>query len=1037
MEEDLTSNLRTSSTASEHGQQMLIPGPSDTISMDDPAALSDLQMLAQQTSDILDLPNGNVEKTLDDVSLKLSAASIVVPIPSTNGPSSQHFSATHDNANMKDSIHGTSISGLARSTSAEQGNASSPDLINQQFQDEPTASWRQSQHSDVTYGASQQHPAESIAGSEEPQIQAFAKLEFEDGQFYMNTYAVELGRDIQAAREASERELDAGGGSSPKLEKRSASRGGSTKSERSRKQDGRSIQSSIAGEDEDIIVNHHRSDSGKKSKRKKSKSWSSSSRPISRENPMQVAPQRNKEQKIDYNALAMASLMNHSEAINGFAMEAPMPSPDLVPLIPIHPPTMPDGNAPGHKSISRKHIRIAFNFTDNLFQVDIMGRNGVFIDEHWYPPEDVVPLVNGSMIQIGGVGIRFVLPDVPLGETGADMAMGMGDDRLAGERMSLDMAESGEEESEEDMVGEGEGKNMPRVKQEKDEGLELSRTRGKAKKKTEAPLPVATKRKGPGRPPKNGIISKREQALLARQAKEEAKAKADGKAVLVNGKNSKESTELRQQESLVRPNGRRKYVKRTRAGGTEDPQAVRESTEHTDSVPPEQGYTATLPPKPTKEKKPAKPPRSPSPVFDESKMTPEQLAKPQASYVVLIHDALTNSKTGQMSLPQIYRAIERQYPYYKLRVQTQGWQSSVRHNLSQHPAFTKIERDGKGWMWGLVPEISIEKEKKRRMTPPPHVPQQHYYPSNPMMQHPYPYPGMPPSNGHMPQGPYGLHAGMQQGRMPYPPPPRPGFPLPLVSAQSESTYRSPYQSTPPPAASYTAPQNQQLPQTNGAKSHYPTPLSQPPTSQRSGDHQQSNSPGPYKLPSPIPQQPHTSSALSVVSLEAPNDVNLQQDVNQAVSRFKHALINNMDDKAQGEIIVTSAINRVLGTQDKSSLPGEENPDERTIIKIFSAMLGDLSKQNTEAKEQSPHSTSPTNATPSLNASTQNPETPTATAIAAEKAAKIALANGTVPAASASCGIEATEPSRGTKRPSDSDMNGLGPEDQRGAKRIAT
>lgn len=1005
--------------------------------MDDPAALSDLQMLAQQTSEVLDPPNGNVEKTLEDVSLKLSAASIVVPISSTNGPSSQHFSATHDIANMNGSIRDTSLSGLARSTSAEQGNASSPDLIHQQFQDEPTPSWRQSQHSDVTYGASHQHPAESIAESEEPQIQAFAKLEFEDGQFYMNTYAVELGRDIQAAREASERELDAGGASPPKLEKRSASRGGSTKSERSRKQDGRSIQSSVAGEDEDIIVNHHWSESGKKSKGKKSKSWSSSSRPLSRENPVQVAPQRTKEQKIDYNALAMASLMDHSKAINGFAMEAPMPSPDLVPLIPIHPPTMPDGNAPGHKSISRKHIRIAFNFTENLFQVDIMGRNGVFIDEHWYPPEDVVPLVNGSMIQIGGVGIRFVLPDVPLGETGADMATGIGDDRLAGERLSLDMAESGEEESEEDIVDEVEGKNMPRVKQETDEGLELSRTRGKGKKKTEAPPPVAKKRKGPGRPPKNGIISKREQALLARQAKEEAKAKVDGKAVLVNGKNGKESTELRQQESLFRPNGRRKYVKRTRAGGTENPQAVRESTEHTDSVPPEQGYTATLPPKPTKEKKPAKPPRSPSPVFDESKMTPEQLAKPQASYVVLIHDALTNSKTGQMSLPQIYRAIERQYPYYKLRVQTQGWQSSVRHNLSQHPAFTKIERDGKGWMWGLVPEISIEKEKKRRMTPPPHVSQQHYYPPNPVMQHPYPYPGMPPSNGHMPQRPYEMHAGMQHGRMPYPPPPRPGFPLPLVNAQSESTYRSPYQSTPPPAASYTTPQNQQLPQTNGANSHYPTPLSQPPTSQRSGDYEQSNSPGPYKLPSPLPQQPHTSSVPSVVSLKAPNDVHLQQDVNQAVSRFKHALINNMDDKVQGEIIVTSAINRVLGTQDKSSLPGEENPDERTIIKIFSAMLGDLSKQNSETKEQFPHSTPPTDAIPSLNASTQNPETPTATAIAAEKAAKIALANGTLPAASASCDIEATESSRGTKRPSDSDMNGLGPEDQRVPKRIAT
>ena len=273
----------------------------------------------------------------------------------------------------------------------------------------------------------------------------------------------------------------------------------------------------------------------------------------------------------------------------------------------------------------------------------------------------------------------------------------------------------------------------------------------------------------------------------------------------------------------MQPNGKRKYTKRKRAGGTEDQQVVRESTEKTESVPPDQGPPVTAPPKPIKEKKPTKPPRSPSPVFDESKMTPEQLAKPQSSYVVLIHEALTNSMTGQMSLPQIYRAIERRYPYYKLRVQTQGWQSSVRHNLSQHPAFQKIERDGKGWMWGLVPDVSIEKEKKRRGTPPP-VSQQPYFQPGRMMQHPFQYPGIPAPNGHMPPhmpgGPYGSYLPVPPGRMPYLPPPRPGFPLPLASAQGESTYRSPYQSNPPPAPTQSAQQPQQQQQhasINGAR----------------------------------------------------------------------------------------------------------------------------------------------------------------------------------------------------------------------------
>jgi len=1030
MEGAPTSVASPESAAPETNQHILTPGLPDTMTVNDSTGLPDLQQLAQQASEITNLPNGDVEQAQENTSLNLSTVPVTVPISSTHSPSSRHLSATYDITTMNGIGRTTSLSGFARDTAAEQEKASFPDLLDQQFWDEHTPTWARSQFNDATYGASQQYPAESAAESEEPQIQAFAKLQFEDGEFYMNTYAVELGRDIQAAREASERNSEAREGSASESGKRSASRGRSVKSKKSRKEDGRS---SAASEGEGASVDHNQPRGGKKTKKKKAKSWSSSSR-VSRRSSMQCAAQRNEEKKIDYNALAMASLMDHSTEINGFGMETPMPSPELVPLIPIHPPTMPDGNAPGHKSISRKHIKIAFNFTKHLFQVDIMGRNGVFIDEHWYPPGDVVPLVNGSMIQIGSVGIRFVLPDVPPGETGADMGMGMGDDPLAGGRMSFDMAESGEEESEGD--DEDEDDETTKVKQEEFERLELSRTRGKGKKKPVVPPPVPTKRKGPGRPPKNGIISKKDQALLAKrakeEAKEEAKARAEGKPMPVKGKGGKDRKESKHEEDSVQPNGKRKYVKRKRAGGTEDPQAVRESTEHTDSVPPEQ---ATLLLKPAKEKKPAKPPRSPSPVFDESKMTPEQLAKPQASYVVLIHDALTKSKTGQMSLPQIYRAIERQYPYYKLRVQTQGWQSSVRHNLSQHPAFRKIERDGKGWMWGLVPEVSIEKEKKRRTTPPPQVSQQQYYPPNPMMQHPYSYPGMPPPHGHMPQGTYGMHTGMQPGRMLYPPPSRPGFPLPLVNAQSESTYRSPYQSTSQPAASQTTPETQQPSQSNGANGHYPTPVSQPPPAQQPGNILRSNGPGPNTSPSLHPQQPSASSIPPAAPSKVLGNVNHQQDVNQAVSKFKIALINNMDDKVRGEILVASAINRVIGIQDKSSLPGEEDPNERTIMNIFSAMLGDLSKQNMEAKQNALHPS--TIATLCLEASAQNSEGPTATAIAAEKAAKIALANGDTPTPPAPGVSEASETNPGTKRPLDSDEDGFGQANEPVAKRIAS
>src|SRR5690606_31328099 len=45
---------------------------------------------------------------------------------------------------------------------------------------------------------------------------------------------------------------------------------------------------------------------------------------------------------------------------------------------------------------------------------------------------------------------------------------------------------------------------------------------------------------------------------------------------------------------------------------------------------------------------------------------------------------------------------------------TTGWQSSVRHNLSQNPAVKKVEREGKGWLWGIVEGVNVDKERKKR-----------------------------------------------------------------------------------------------------------------------------------------------------------------------------------------------------------------------------------------------------------------------------------------------------------------------------------
>ena len=533
------------------------------------------------------------------------------------------------------------------------------------------------------------------------------------------------------------------------------------------------------------------------------------------------------------------------------------PSPHDCPIIGIHPPaTTP---ASGYKAISRQHVKIAYNSKKSLFEAEIIGRNGAFVDDQFYYHQDIIPLKSGSRLQIGGVVVRFVLPDVAIGETGAEMAreqegasleryvegdkeMSFEFERPADEAALRDSSDEESNEAdiprpgievdddsfeeqqaqyeEQEQVQQGfdddddddELSSLSDVPDEDDDQQESSEVKDEQEEQVqhqqrqqqdqhqaqyqpqqqqhpqyvqqsieqhqqeqpqqqrtglpsgpEFMLPMPKKR-GPGRPPKNGIMSKREQQLAKKEAQQRAleeqmQQQPDmGMGMSVSGKNKvgrPRKNPLMDDQSPVKTE-KRKYTKRK---PKEDTLGFPHQGSGSGD---ENGF-----PKQYKEKKSTKPPRSPSPTFNEADLTPEQLAKPQANYVTLIHEALSNSPTGQMSLPQIYRAIQRRYPFFVLKCNTNGWQSSVRHNLSQHHAFRKVERDGKGWMWAIVDGVSIEKEKKRRPTPPhqlpPHMQQQPLYRAGPP---PYPMYGPP---GSMPPPGY-MHPGMPPHMRPPGPP---------------------------------------------------------------------------------------------------------------------------------------------------------------------------------------------------------------------------------------------------------------------------
>lgn len=537
--------------------------------------------------------------------------------------------------------------------------------------------------------------------------EAFAMLEFADGRFYVSTHQLELGRDQNAWHAALAREKE------EKDTKRLTREGTKSKTtpfkteqnlhdvtnmtplkdfsgRASRRNEiiravGSQPQGSViseAGGFAGIDERPHQDFDPFEAIGKSEESQTSDIvRPMDiLHNPSLAA--------FDYNKAAqMRILPVNEDNIEDNEKPAPvteehMPNARLCPLIPIHVTTRSDkSEVASLRVISRRHVKIYWSSEHEGFFLKVQGVNGAFVNERLYGKGEHIRLHSGSKIQISNIEFIFRLPNAPRVQDDDDSLVSVSP---TGESPPPDTQTNGA------------------VK------LKLKLNTG------DGNIGPDGKRRGPGRPPKNGVMSQREMKERER-AEKEARARAQN-----GGKTPPAMTQRKPSKSQI-------PKLEIESQGSADQTAKRKREDGNDdlilpSIEGGSGGEVQLPksaPQPPVKRQRTK---SESPYYKpKEECTEDELARPQHNYAVLLYMIL--SEGGEMSLRNIYKQMQARWPFFKYVVDSDGWTSSVRHNLNSEVGklFDKGRKEGKGWSWVAIPNAmeAYQSQKNKRSHAPP------------------------------------------------------------------------------------------------------------------------------------------------------------------------------------------------------------------------------------------------------------------------------------------------------------------------------